>query len=59
MRTYCVPQGTPLNALGDLFGKEIQKAGDICIRMADSHCCTADSNTALLSNYTRIKNFLR
>ena len=32
---------------GDLNGKEIQKRGDICIHMADSLCCTADTNTTL------------
>ena len=32
---------------GDLNGKEIQKRGDICIRIADSLCCTAETNTIL------------
>ena len=32
---------------GDLNGKEIQKRGDICIRIADSLCCTAETNTTL------------
>ena len=40
---------------GDLNGKKIQKRGDICICIADSLCCTAETNTALLSNYTPIK----
>ena len=30
---------------GDLSGKEIQKRGDICIHIADSFCCTAETNT--------------
>ena len=29
--------------------------GDICICIADSLCCTAETNTTLLSNYTPIK----
>ena len=32
---------------GDLNGKEIQKRGDICIRIADSLCYTVETNTAL------------
>ena len=31
----------------DPDGKEIQKGGDRCIRVADSLCCTAETNTAL------------
>jgi len=30
---------------GDLNGKEVQKAGDTCICMADSFCCAVESNT--------------
>ena len=45
MRTYCIAQGTLLS--GDLNGKEIQKRGDICIRIADSLCRTAETNTTL------------
>ena len=26
-------------------GKEAQEGGDICIPIADSYCCTAESNT--------------
>ena len=39
MRTYCIAQETPLYSTvpcGDLNGKEIQKGGDMCVRMADS-----------------------
>ena len=32
---------------GDLNREEIQKRGDICIRIADSLCCTAETNTTL------------
>ena len=40
---------------GDLNGKEILKAGDICRCTADSLCCTAETNTTLSSNYTPIQ----
>ena len=30
-----------------LNGKEVQKGGDICVCMADSFCCTAETNTTL------------
>ena len=32
---------------GDLNGKEIQGGGDICICVADSLCCTVETNTTL------------
>ena len=28
-------------------GKEAQEGGDICMHMADSLCCTRETNTAL------------
>ena len=28
-------------------GREVQEGGDICILMADSYCCTAETNTTL------------
>jgi len=28
-------------------GKEAQEGGDICILMADSHCCIAETRTTL------------
>ena len=31
----------------DLKVREIQKGGNICIRMADSLCCTTETNTIL------------
>ena len=33
-----------------------KKTEDICIQMANSHCCMADPNTALLSNYAAAKS---
>ena len=47
MRTYCIAQGTLLMLCGDLNEKEIQERGDICVRRADSLCCTAGTNTTL------------
>ena len=32
---------------GDMNGKEVQKVGDTCICMADSFCCTVETNTTL------------
>ena len=47
MRTYCVPQGSLLTPCSDQNGEEIQETGDICLRIADSLCCTAETNTTL------------
>ena len=47
MRTDCIAPRIPLNVLGDLNGKESQKRRDICICVADSLCCTAETNTTL------------
>ena len=35
-------------------GREAQKGGAICILMADSHCCMAETNATLQSNYPPI-----
>ena len=35
---------------------EVQEGGDICIPMADSCGCVAETNTILESSYTPIKN---
>ena len=40
---------------GDLDGKEAQKGVDVCICVADSFCCIAESNTTLQSNCTPLK----
>ena len=32
---------------GDTGGKEIQEGGDTCKHIADSSCCTAETDTAL------------
>jgi len=28
-------------------GREVKEGGDICTLMADSHCCTAETNTTM------------
>ena len=37
-------------------GKETQEGGDTRTLIADSCCCTAETNTTLESNYPLIKN---
>ena len=54
MRTNCVARSSML--CSDLNEKEIQRRGDTCIHVADSLCCTTESNTTLKSNYTPIFN---
>ena len=36
-------------------GREAQGGGDICIRIADSLCYTAEAKATLQSNYTPVK----
>ena len=43
---------------GDLKGKETQKREDPCVHVADSLCCTAETETALYSNCTLFKKGL-
>ena len=43
---------------GNLNGKEVQKRGDIYLYLAESLCCTEETN--IVSNYTPIKiDFLK
>ena len=44
MRMYWIAQGTPLNALCEPSGNEGQTGGDTCMCMADSFCCTVETN---------------
>ena len=37
--------------------RKLKKRGDICIHIADSLCCTAETNTTLYSNNKRNKIF--
>ena len=39
-------------------GREAQEGGDICIIMTDLHCCTAETNTTLESNFSPIKKII-
>ena len=43
----CTAQRTLLCALWWPDGKEIQKRGDMCIHIADSLCCTAETIATL------------
>ena len=52
MGTHCMIQGAQTSALSQPRGvgwgrKERQEEGDICIPMADSCCCMAESNIIL------------
>ena len=55
MATCGIAQGAQLSACNDLDGwdgvggggREFQEGGDICICIADSLCCTAETNTTL------------
>ena len=56
--TLCIKQTTSKNLLyssgnysvlcGDPNGKEIQRREDICIHIADSLCCTVETNITQL-----------
>ena len=37
-------------------GREAEEGGGVCMHMADSCCCIAETNTTLQSNYSPIKN---
>ena len=38
-------------------GREVQEGGDICIHVADSLCCTAETSVTLWGCYNPIKIF--
>ena len=40
---------------GGYGGKEAPEGGDVCTCIADSLCCTAETNTTLQSNYIPLK----
>ena len=37
------------------IGRDVQEGGDVCIHIADTLCCTAETNTTLQSNYPPVK----
>ena len=39
--------------------EQAQEGGDICVLIADSCCCTAETNTTLKSSYPLIKNKIK
>ena len=47
MKTDRIAQGNPLNALVTQMGRKSKKRGDTCVSIADSPCCTAETNTTL------------
>ena len=59
MRSCCIAQGVQLGTLmtyrsgigQGIAGRLKMGGGGVCIHIADSHCCTAETNTALLSSY--------
>ena len=51
IHSFCIAQGAELRALwhlegwdGEEGGREAQVGGDICIHIAASQCCTAETN---------------
>ena len=48
-----------LEGCGGRCGREEQEGGETCILMADSCCCTAETNTTLKSSYPLIKNKIK
>ena len=65
MENCCLTQGAQHGTLwqqggvGQVgCGKESPEGGDMCILMAESHCCMAEANTILYGNYLPIKKIL-
>ena len=59
MTTYCISQGTPLSALWwPKWEGNKKKRGHICIWIADSLCCTVETNNIAKQLYphTNFKN---
>ena len=61
MRTYYIrtAQRTLLCALWWPNGKEIQKRGDMCIHIADSLCCTAETMQHCKATILQLKNKIK
>ena len=64
MGSCCMMQGSQPSALPQSRGvgwarggREAQEGGDTCILMADSHRCTAETNTTLYNSYSPINKF--
>ena len=49
-------QCSELEGKGGVGGREVQEGRDICIPVADSCWCMAETSTILKSNYPPIKN---
>ena len=37
-------------------GREVQEERDICVHIADSHCCTAETNKIVKQLCSNVKN---
>ena len=59
MRTYCLAQGTLLSALWWPKWERNPQKRYVCMNRADWLCCTADTDTAVWSNYTPVFFFLK
>ena len=57
MRIYCIAQGTLVNALWHLNGKEIKKRGSIFLCIADSLCCIVETNNIASNSTPKNNNF--
>ena len=57
----CLTEGAQPGALWQARGvgwggREVQEGGNVCMPVADSRWCMAETNTALYSHYPPIKN---
>ena len=66
MGSCCITQGAQPGVLWHLEGwdgaegeGELQEGKHVCILMADSRFCVAETNTTLESNYPPVKNELK
>ena len=54
--TYCIAQGTLLNIMWQHGWDEVWGIIDTCKCMAESLCCTPETITTLLVDYSPIQN---
>ena len=59
MGSFCIAQGAQLVVCanldgwnGEWNGKEVQEGRDICVHIADSLCCRAETNTTFCKMIT-------
>ena len=56
---YKTESSTQCSVTTEKGEREAQQGGNVCILMADSCCCMAETKTILQSNYPPIKNKIR